>query len=177
MKLYEGMLPSEHINGKSGFYPVTSAEEWDNLPNVYKAMEWFPISVYNDRHKRREETVAEYIEFDVIYMEPYKIRATVRVHVQEVQKILFCLYNNKECHLYTISGVVFANGERWPAEWKQDAKTGAFAVYASGRVIGKQGGFFGHIPANIEKTENGFRWNSNYKSESRCHYEVSNPFR
>lgn len=173
--MYDGFLPSEQKQGKRGFYPVANAEEWNELPKAYKAMEWFPIEVYNTKHKRMETTVAEYVEFDVIYMEPYKIRATVKVHVQEVQKILFCLFENAQCHLHSISGVVFANGERWGAEWKQDTKTGAFAVYASGKCIGKQGGYFGFIPCQIEKTDDGFEWKG-FTGENRCHYTLLNPF-
>lgn len=169
-------LPPRPLNGHIGYYPVCNAEEWDNLPAVYKAMEWFPVEVYNREWHKKETTVAEYVEFDVVYMEPYKIRATVRVHVQEVQKILFCLFENPDCHLYTVSGVVFSNGERWGAKWLQDRTTGAFAIYASGKLIGKQGGFMGFVPNQIERTEDdGWKWN--YKtSGNRCHYTLLNPF-
>lgn len=37
--MYEWMLPQKQIEGKRGYYPVTTAEEWDKLPIVYKAME------------------------------------------------------------------------------------------------------------------------------------------
>ena len=175
--IYEGMLPKEEIKGHRGYYPVCNAEEWEKLPKVYKAMDWMPVEVYNTRYNHKETTVAEYVEFDVCYLEPYRIHATVKVHVQEVQKILFCLYEDTQCHLYSVSGVVFANGERWGAKWLQDTRTGAFAIQASGKIVGMQGGFYGHIPCQIERTEDGFKW-TGYRSglKNRCHYEVSNPF-
>lgn len=174
MGIYDGMLPQEKIEGRTGYYPVCSAEEWERLPEVYKAMEWFPVEVYNREWHKKETTVAEYIEFDVVYMMPYRIRATVRVHVQEVQKILFC-YQDAECQLYSVSGVVFANGERWGAKWLQDSKTGAFAIQAGGKIVGRQGGFMGHIPCQIERTADGFKWKG-FVGENRCHYTLLNPF-
>ncbi len=180
MSMYDGFLPKdyagEYQKGKRGYYPVCSAEEWDKLPAVYKAMEWFPIEVYNERTKAKETTVVEYVEFNVVYMMPYRVSATVRVHVQEVQKILFCLFEDTPCHLYTISGVVFANGERYGAKWLQDATTGAFAVYADGHCVGMQGGYRGFIPCQIERKEDGsWKW-AGYKPGNRCHYELLNPF-
>lgn len=173
--MYEGMLPQKQIEGKRGYYPVTTAEEWDELPKVYKAMEWFPVDVYNRNLKKKEMTVAEYIEFDVVYMMPYRIHATVRVHVQEVQQILYCFHENADCRLYTVSGVVFRNGEHWGAEWKQDCKTGAFAIYASGKQIGMQGGYMGFIPCKVQKTEDGFKWDFS-NDKNRCHVSLLNPF-
>ena len=174
MSMYEGFLPEKQAEGKLGYYPVTSAQEWNDLPKAYKAMEWFPVKM--SCHGYEETTVAEYIEFDVVYMEPYKISATVRVHVQEVQKILFCAFQNAQCHLYSVSGVVFKNGERWNASWKQDSCTGSFAIYASGKQIGMQGGYLGFIPNNIERTEDGgFKINWNMKG-NRTHYQLGNPF-
>lgn len=175
MGMYDGFLPKEQKAGHHGYYPVVDAQEWDNLPAVYKAMEWRSVEMTRNGYK--ETTVAEYVEFDVVYMEPYKVRATVRVHVQEVQKILFCLFRNAQCHLYSICGVVFQNGERWPAEWKQDATTGAYAVIACGHYIGMQGGYLGFVPSNIKRTDDGgFEHVWNY-SGPRCHYDISNPFR
>lgn len=177
MSLYENMMPEKPIAGRRGFYPVCTADEWEALPKVYKAMEWFPVEVYNTRWHKTETTVAEKVIFDVTFMRPYKIRARVEVHVQEVQSILFCLHDDPDCHLYSICAVKFANGEEWGAEWKQDTKTGAFAVYASGKLIGKQGGFVGFVPENIEKTETGWKWKGYGDYTGRCHYALSNPFK
>lgn len=179
MKIYEGFMPKEKKEGKLGFYPVANEHEWDELPAVYKAMEWFPVDVYNRELKKNVTTVPEYIEFDVVYMKPYKIRATVKVHVQEVQKILFCLFDDPQCQLYSVSGVVFQNGERWGAKWLQDSKTGAFAIQVQGgKIVGKQGGFRGFVPRRIKRTEDGgFAYDSYSKDGNRCHYEFSNPFR
>ena len=178
MGMYDGFLPKERIDGHAGYYPVTTAEEWDNLPIVYRAMEWFPVEVYNTRYNMKETTVAEYVEFDVTYMRPYKISATVRVHVQDVQKILFCYFKDTECHLYSVCGVVFANGERWGAKWHQDSRTGAYEIIAGGKRIGTQGGFLGFVPNQIERTDDGgWKWLGYMPNKNRCHYELLNPFK
>lgn len=168
-------LPKEPIKGHRGYYPVCNKAEWDALPAVYKAMEWYPVDVYNPYLHRNEKTIPEYIEFEVIFLDAYKTRGIFRVHVQEVQKILFCSVDS-DIHLHSICGVVFANGERWGAEWKQDSKTGAFAVYASGKLIGMQGGYLGHIPSNIEETEDGFKWKGIVNTNTRCHYTSLSPW-
>lgn len=178
MKLANKFLPKEKIKGHRGYYPACNEQEWDNLPEVFRAMEWFPVEVYNNKqyHCKKEITVAEYVVFDVVYAEPYKIRASVKVHVQDVQKILFCAFNNPQFHLYSISKVVFANGVEWGAKWTQDTKTGAFAVWACDKIVGKQGGYMGFIPCQIEETEEGFKWSGYHDGQNRCHYELLNPF-
>ena len=175
--MYENMMPNKPIEGRIGFYPVCNADEWESLPKVYRAMQWFPVDVYNTRWNKTETTVVEKVIFDVTYMTPYKINARVEVHVQEVQNILFCYHEHKDCLLYSICAVKFANGEVWGAKWKQDTKSGAFAVYAGGERVGMQGGFMGFIPENIEKTENGWKWKGYGKYNGRCHYALMNPFK
>ena len=97
-------------------------------------------------------------------MTPYKVTGVFRVHRQDIQKILFCSFpGNHDCHLFTICGVVFQNGVRWPAHWRQDSQTGSFAVFAEGRQVGIQGGYLGYIP--------------NRQEDGIFHYEYSNPFR
>lgn len=168
-------LPKEPIKGHRGYYPVCNKAEWDALPEVYKSMEWFPVEVYNQAHRKSETTVAEYIEFDVTFLDAYKCRGVFRVHVQEVQKILFCAVDS-DIHLHSVCGVVFANGERWGAKWEQDTKTGAFAIYASGKLIGEQGGYLGFIPKDIEETEDGFKWKGIQNSGNRCHHTLLAPW-
>ena len=168
-------LPKEAIKGHRGYYPVCNKAEWDALPDVYKSMTWYPTKVYNRSLHREELTIPEYVEFDVVFYDPYKVRGTFRVHVQEVQKILFCSVDS-DLLLYSICGVVFANGERWGAEWKQDTRTGAFAVYASGKMIGQQGGFLGHVPEDIEETEDGFKWKGFVNSNNRIHHAGLSPW-
>ena len=175
MGMYEGFLPKEQKSGYCGYYPVTSAQEWDDLPAVYKAMEWFPVEM--KRNGYTEKTVVEYVEFEVVYMTPYKVRGTFRVHRQEVQKILFCSFpGHHDCHLYSICGVVFQNGERWGAKWHQDSRTGAYEVLAGGKRVGTQGGFLGFVPRLIDRTEDGWKCNFDYNHGNVCHYEISNPF-
>lgn len=175
--MYENMMPFKPIDGHLGFYPACNAEEWENVPAIYKAMQWFPVEVYNTRWHRKEMTVAKSVIFDVTFLKPYKIRAKVEVHVQEVQSILFCSHKDPDCQLYSICGVKFQNGEECGAKWLQDSKTGAFAVYAYNRYIGMQGGFKGFVPDNIEKSEDGWKWKGFTECGGRCHYALSNPFK
>lgn len=178
MTKIEKLMPKMPIKGHTGYYPVCNAVEWEELPALYKATDWFPTCVYNTKqfHEKNEMTIPEYVVFDVVYAEPYKIRASVKVHVQEVQKILFCAYENPQFHLYSISHVVFQNGMEWGAKWTQDTKTGAFAVWAGDKIVGMQGGYHGYIPSEIEETDDGFKWKGFVNSESRCHYTLLNPF-
>lgn len=175
--MYENMMPSKPIGGHRGFYPVCNADEWENLPAVYKAMQWFPVDVYNIYHGKTETTVVEKVIYDVTFLRPYKVRARVEVHVQETQGILFCSHKDTDCHLYTICAVKFQNGVECGAEWRQDRNSGAFAVYAGGKRVGMQGGFMGFIPENIKKTEDGWKWKSVGTYEGRCHYALMNPFK
>ena len=156
-----GLIPKEYNKDKIGYYPVTSDEEWENLPAPLKVMEWFPVEVYNVSHKKRELSYPEYVVFDVSYMEPYKISAKVQVHVQDVHKILYCYYTKNPCQLYNLQEVVFQNGVRYPAYWEQDSISGAFGIYSGKYVIGKQGGFDAYIPSNVKKNEDG-EWKFSY---------------
>ena len=174
MGIYEGFLPKVQKEGYCGYYPVTSEQEWNDLPNVYKSMEWFPVEM--KRNGYTESTVVEYVEFEVVYMTPYKVRGTFRVHRQEIQKILFCSFPHADCLLYSINGVVFANGVRWGAKWLQDSTTGAFKVVAGGTTLGQQGGCQGFVPNNIERTEDGDWKYKGYTKGNICHYECCNPF-
>ena len=156
MELFKKFLPEKAIEGKIGYYPVMNDEEWEKLPAVYKAMEWFPVEVYNTALKRNETTVVEYVYFDM-FLTTYQMSVKVRVHRQEVPKLLFRSYRDNECLFYTICDVEFANGQRLPAKWLQDSRTGAFGVFC-GKCVGKQGGFQGYVPSNIEETEDGFKY-------------------
>ena len=166
MEMFKKFLPKEEIKGKLGYYPVMNDEEWKQLPAVYKAMEWFPIEVYNHELKCKETAVVEYVEFDT-WIEPYKVSAKVKVHRQEIPAILFRSYLHKDCQLYTICGVYFSNGVHVGAKWYQDSRTGAYGVYAYGQFVGKQGGFQGYVPSNIEETEDGFKYKG-YVPREEC---------
>ena len=174
IKMYENMLPKEQKEGKLGYYPVTSKEEWDNLPDLYKTMEWKPVKDHRDNGKLK---AVKAVLFDVTFMEPYKVRAQVSVHPQEVQKILFCYFKNADCRLYTVSGIELEGGTRLGAKWLQDTTTGAFAIYSAGEYVGKQGGFGGFIPERVHLLDDG-TWKHDFKySEGNIsHYTIGNPF-
>ena len=175
MSRYDNMLPAEPIKGKLGYYPVKTKEEWDELPAIYKAMDWFPAKDYRNKG---ELSAVKSVIFDVVYMTPYKISAKVSVHRQEIQKILFCSYGDTQCHLYSVGGVELESGTVLRAKWLQDTTTGAYSIVANGVTVAKQGGFGGYIPKGIEVTEDGgFKYNWNRAEGCIGHYEVSNPFR
>ena len=174
-------LPKVAKEGKRGYYPVATYQEWEELPAVYKAMEWSPIEVdkmsYNGKFVK-EKTFVKNVVFDT-YLPQLSTSAKVSVHRQEVQQILFCLHNSTDCHLYTVCEVEFENGVRWGAKWVQDNETGAFAIVCHGRYVGMQGGFLRTVPANIEETEDGFEYKQGYNcygSKTINHYQYLNPF-
>ena len=177
MSIYDGMLPEKEIKGKLGFYPVTSKEEWESLPALYKVMDWEPVKDPFDGGKLK---AVKNVIFDVVYMEPYGIRATVSVHPQEIQSILFCLHKEKDCQLYTIREVELEGGLRLGAHWLQDTTTGAFAIVLNGggSTVARQGGYMGYIPGRIKKTELGkFEYDLYYHGDKTGFYHYLNPFR
>lgn len=176
MSRYENMLPKEPKQGKQGYYPVTSKEEWEELPALYKAMDWFPVKdCLNGGRMRAVKAVI----FDVTYMEPYKISARVSVHPQEIQRILYCLYNNSQCHLYSICGIELEGGTVLGAKWLQDSVTGAFGIVCGGATVAKQGGYCGYVPKSITAKEDGSyepNWGGHHEGVI-SHYTFYNPFK
>ena len=181
--MYSKFLPKKAIEGKCGYYPVASREEWEELPAVYKAMEWFPMQINRYGYGGNvimEKTFPKNVIFDCPHIEPYGVSGKVSVHRERVQKILFCLFGRSDCHLYTVCEVEFENGVRRYAKWYQDSRTGAYAIYCGSTCVAKQGGFQAHVPAIIEETEEGFEYKQGYNaynSSTINHYEYSNPFR
>ena len=160
----EKFLPKVQAPGKLGYFPPMNDKEWDALPIPYKAMEWFPFNFDG-------ETVrVEYVEFDT-FLKPYNVRASVKVHRQEVHRILFQRYSGDcGCHLGSIRGAYLSNGRYVPAKWKMDSVTGAFEVIVEpGYIAGKQGGFGWFVPNVIEETKDGFKWRLNKESDNPCH--------
>lgn len=173
--LYKDMLPKELIPGHIGYYPVTSYAEWEELPDLYKTMEWEPVA---DPRDKNIISAVKSVIFDVPYMEPYGIRAKISVHPSEVQKILFCLFENPQCLLYSISAVELENGRKLNAKWVQDSLSGSFCINAGGKRIARQGGFRGFIPEHIIKMEDGtFKFDFKYGEGKTTYYELLNPFR
>ena len=175
MDIYDGMLPKENMDGKIGYYPVMNIKEWDELPDLYKAMEWSAIPDPLDKSRLR---AVKSVTFDVVYMEPYGISAKVSVHPQEVQKLLFCNYGNTQCHLYSVSAVELEGGTKLPAKWLQDSTTGAFAILAGKHYAAMQGGFGGYVPECIERLNDGtFKWKGFGNYSQTNHFTYSDPFR
>lgn len=175
MSRYDAMLPREQKQGKIGYYPVTSKEEWEELPALYKVMEWSPVKDYLNGGKLR---AVKAVIFDVIYMTPYKINAKVSVHPQEIQSILFCLHKEAQCHLYSVCGIELEGGTVLGAKWLQDSTTGAFGIVSGNVTVAKQGGYCGYIPKSITAKEDGsyeYNWGGRYEGVI-SHYALSNPF-
>ena len=171
---YKEMLPAEYNSNKLGYYPVTSKEEWEALPDLYKTMEWYPVK---DPHHKGTLSAVKSVIFDVLYMDPYGIHAKVYVHPSEVHKILFCLFKDTDCHLYSISGIELESGTRLSTKWQQDTTTGAFAVYCGGTPVARQGGFLAYVPESVQRTEDGtFKYDFHHTSGKICYYTLLNPF-
>ena len=174
MGWYDNMLPKQQIEGHRGYYPVTSAKEWENLPDLYKVMDWNAVK---DPHNNNKLTGVKSVIFDVTYMQPYGISAKVSVHPSEVQKILFCSFKNADCHLNSVCGIELDSGTQLSAKWLQDSTSGAFAIFACNSYVGMQGGFRGHIPEGVRCLENGtFKYDFSMEKSKISHYELSNPF-
>ena len=174
MKMYDGMLPAKEKSSRLGYYPVISKQEWDELPDLYKVMQWEPVKDHNNGELRAVKAVI----FDVPFMEPYGIRAQVSVHPSAVQKVLFCSYKEKDCHLYSVCAIELEGGTRLAAKWLQDSITGSFAIVSGSQHVGVQGGFRGFVPEGIKRLEDGsFKYDYNFHRSKTTHYELSNPFR
>lgn len=174
--MYNGMLPKETKQGKRGYYPVTSKEEWEELPALYRAMDWTPVK---DHRNGGKLTAVKAVVFDVVYLEPYKIRAKVSVHPEEIQSILFCSHGRTQCQLYSICGIELESGTVLNAEWLQDSTTGAFGIVSGRNTVARQGGYCGYIPERITVKDDG---SYEYNCDRRCegvisHYALSNPFK
>ena len=175
MSLYENMLPKEAIKGKFGYYPVTNSKEWDDLPDLYKVMQW---ELIKDPHNNFIAKAVKSVIFNVTFLEPYGINAKVSVHPSDVQKILFCSYEDTSCLLHSVSGLELEGGTKVSAKWLQDSESGAFAIVtAGGDYAARQGGYRGFIPEHVKRLENGsFKYDFDFWNGKICHYEISNPF-
>lgn len=171
---YDGMLPNPSKPGYRGYYPVTSREEWDALPDLYKVMEWEPVK---DPHNNNQLRAVKAVIFDVPHVTPYGVRAKVSLHPEDVHQILFCSFPKTDCHLYSICGIELVSGTRMPAKWLQDTTTGAFGIFVNNECIARQGGFQGYIPEHILQLEDGtFQFDFQYGIGKTVHYALHNPY-
>lgn len=174
-------LPKVVNSNKLGYYPVVNHQEWEELPAVYKAMDWFPVETMRTDFLGRtikEKSFVKHVVFNATYIEPYGISGKVSIHRESVQKVLFCYFGQTQCNLYDICEVEFENGVRRAAKWVYDSQTHAFAVMCGNNCVGKQGGFMGYVPDRITETENGFEYKQGYQYGTNIsHFELLNPFR
>lgn len=140
MKRAKEFLPEKPINGKIGFYPAMTTEEWRSLPLPMKCATW--------------SAFVKYVIFDTFFSE-YGFSGKVEVHAENAFKALFrCVEGDTQ--LYSVCAVRLFNGKTVAAKWWQDSETGAFQITdLKGNALGTQGGFRGHIPANCKKNSAG----------------------
>lgn len=139
-EIYKDFLPKEAIEGKRGFYPAMTAEEYRALPLPMKCATW--------------DASVKYVIFDTFFSD-YGFSGSVEVHAENAFKALF-RYSNSDTQLYSVCAVRLSDGKRVAAKWYQDSISGAFEITTiTGKVLGTQGGFRGHIPANCGKNANG----------------------
>lgn len=139
-KLNKDFLPEVQIEGRRGFYPVHSPEEWSGLPLPMKCATW--------------EAGVKKVIFDT-FLSNYGISARIEVHAEDAFKALFTSCAEGPL-LYSICAVRMNDGRECAAKWTQDTETGAYGIFnLSGRLLGRQGGYRGHVPANCYKDETG----------------------
>lgn len=142
-ELYAGFLPEAgdaRFEGKRGFYPAMTAEEYRALPLPMKCATW--------------DARVQYVIFDS-YFRDYELSGKVEVHAENAFKALF-RHSETDTQLYSVCAVRLFDGTRVAAKWVQDSVSGAFRIVTtSGNVLGTQGGFRGHIPENCKKRDDG----------------------
>lgn len=156
---YKPFLPEVPTQGKIGYYPCSTVDEWNSLPLPLRCATWYDGSV-------------EAVIFDT-WFDNYKIKATIEIHPQNAFKALFTL-SNGGTQLYSICGVRLRDGTRRAAKWFQDTTSGTFSITESGgHVYGEQGGYRQHFPAIIEVKDDG-TYNLDFTKAAPgtiCHFE------
>jgi len=127
--VYKDFLPEVTIEGKRGYYPAMTREEWD--------------------------ASVKYVIFDTFFSD-YGVKGKVEVHAAEAFKALFRC-SESDTQLYSVCAVRLRDGKEIAAKWIQDTTSGAFRIITpiSQKTLGTQGGFRGHVPANCKKREDG----------------------
>lgn len=138
---YKEFLPEVTIEGKRGFYPAMTREEWDAIPLPMKCATW--------------DASVKSVIFDTFFSD-YGVKGKVEVYTAEAFKALF-RYSESDTQLYSICAVRLRDGKEIAAKWIQDTTSGAFRIITpiSQKTLGTQGGFRGHVPANCKKREDG----------------------
>lgn len=121
MKRAKEFLPEKPINGKIGFYPAMTTEEWRSLPLPMKCATW--------------SASVKYVIFDTFFSE-YGFSGKVEVHAENAFKALFrCVEGDTQ--LYSVCAIRLFNGKTVAAKWWQDSETGAFQITdLKGNVLG-----------------------------------------
>ena len=154
------MLPAEELPGRRGYYPVCSKEEWDMLPDLYKAVTWFPSSrVYNEKSKTIETSRPMNAVFNTVYEYFYGCQCSMAVPIENAVQIHMCLLPSESIFAgSSLTGIQFENGTIYAAEKKEDYKTRAMVIYCSGQHLAMQGSFMGHVPDGVSYREEKGGW-------------------
>ena len=158
--LRKKMMPEEPIKGKRGYYPVCSKEEWDQLPDLYKVVTWFPYSrIYNERTKGIEESRPRSVIFNTKYEHYDGCSCDIMVPIESAVKIHMCLHRSDSIFSgASLTGVQFENGVSYAAERMQDSRTGSMIIYCFGKRLAMQGGCMGYIPEGVTYEEEKGAW-------------------
>ena len=114
-ELYAGFLPEAgdaRFEGKRGFYPAMTAEEYRALPLPMKCATW--------------DARVQYVIFDS-YFRDYELSGKVEVHAENAFKALF-RHSETDTQLYSVCAVRLFDGTRIAAKWVQDSVSGAFRI-------------------------------------------------
>lgn len=107
-ELYAGFLPEAgdaRFEGKRGFYPAMTAEEYRALPLPMKCATW--------------DARVQYVIFDS-YFRDYELSGKVEVHAENAFKALF-RHSETDTQLYSVCAVRLFDGTRVAAKWVQKA--------------------------------------------------------
>ena len=105
-ELYAGFLPEAgdaRFEGKRGFYPAMTAEEYRALPLPMKCATW--------------DARVQYVIFDS-YFRDYELSGKVEVHAENAFKALF-RHSETDTQLYSVCAVRLFDGTRIAAKWVQ----------------------------------------------------------
>ncbi len=115
-ELYAGFLPEAgdaRFEGKRGFYPAMTAEEYRALPLPMKCATW--------------DARVQYVIFDS-YFRDYELSGKVEAsYAENAFKALF-RHSETDTQLYSVCAVRLFDGTRVAAKWVQDSVSGAFRI-------------------------------------------------
>jgi len=148
-------LPEHPVVGYRGFYPCPG----DHAAIVRLPLPLRTVTVQSGWVAVRAKAMFQTADGASTNGQPVFNNLTVRLTPAEAIKILFCSTGVSLAHL----GMERADGSVAFASWRQDTRTGAFAIFvgaypdtspSNAAVI--QGGYQGHMPAGVRWLEESY---------------------